>query len=170
LDEDGGMKPWYAANARALLENRQKGLTPDAPVVVSLIDGNFGLLTLRVFDDMPAERLEWRMLVNLDVWIWADASVPLGRILLLTERIARVRPKRLCLRFDRPFRFEMPDGSINATDTHDVDVGDGWHLPAIEEVPEQHGFYWCPVNISHTPLGDQLRNALTRTHRLGTFL
>jgi hypothetical protein len=166
-------RPWYAAGARKLLENRQHGMAPSGPVVVSLIGGSFGdvaAVTLHVHADMPAERLDWRMLVNLEVWLWADASIPLERVVLLADRIARARPKRLCLRFDHRFAFANGDGGTETIDTHDLDIGDGFHHDAIEEVPAIHAFLWSPVPVNGTPIERQLRNALRGTHQLGTWL
>lgn len=170
------MKPWYATNARQLLENRQRGLLPDGPVVVSLVGpkpSDLAAVTLQVHSDMPAERLEWRMLVNLEVWIWADASVPLERVLLIADRIAGIRPRRLVLRFSRPFSFTWNDGREDRDETintHDVEIGAGYHHRALADIPEQHDFLWCPVNASGTPIGAQLTRALAATHRLGTML
>jgi hypothetical protein len=170
------MRPWYAANARTLLEARQKGMVPTGPVVVSLIGGTFGdcaATALYVHADMPAERLDWRMLVNLEAWIWADASIPLERILLLADRIAKVRPRRLVLRFDRPFSHTWDDCEKERTasfDTHDVDIGSGYHTHAIADVPALHSFYWLPIAMNATPIERQLRAALTRVHQPGTLL
>jgi hypothetical protein len=64
------MKPWYAINARRLLEDRQRASCPSIPCPWSLATRrNPGCLYVK--PDMPVERLDWRMLVNLPVWIWA---------------------------------------------------------------------------------------------------
>lgn len=166
-------RPWYAAGARSLLDNRKQGTVPDGPVVVSLIGGEFrdvAALTLHVHADMPADRLDWRMLVNLEVWVWADATVPLERVLLVLDRIAQARPKRLCLRFNHRFTFSGADGGTETIDLHDLDIGDGFHHEAIEEVPAIHAFLWSPVPMNGTPVERQLRNALRGTHQPGTWL
>jgi hypothetical protein len=165
-------RPWYAAGARNLLESRRQGMAPAGPVVVSLIGGQFAecaAMTLHVNADMPAERLDWRMLVNLEVWIWADASIPLERVLQLADRIAQVRPRRLVLRFDRAFRFTRADGEIESIDTHDLDIGAGYHT-VIAGIPETHAFFWNPIAVNGTPLEQQLRRSLAATHQPGTVL
>jgi hypothetical protein len=146
------MKPWYAGNARQLLEARRQGKTPDGPVIVSTIGTIPGATALHVNADDPLERLDWRMLVNLEVLVWSDASTPLPRLMALCEQIAKARPRRLVLRFDR------------SGETHDVEIGSGQHHRALSDTPEQHDFVWCPINSSLTPLADQLTAALVQQH------
>lgn len=170
------MKPWYASNARELLEMRKRGRIPDGPVAVSLIGGQYAdcaAMTLHVQDDTPIDRLDWKMLVNLEVWIWADPSVPLSKLTVLADRIAQVRPRRLVLRFDHPFKFTWNDGKKDieeSIDTHDVDIGSGYHNQGIGELPATHAFLWCPIPCNGTPLEHQLRRALRATHTPGTWL
>lgn len=169
-------RPFYAVGARALLDTRKQGQAPARPVVVSLIGGEYRDMTdtvLQVRDDMPLERLDWRMLVNLEVWVWANQTVPLAKVLALLDRIARARPKRLCLRFDHPWRYSVEvDGEPHEhrIDVHDVDIGDGFHIPAVEEVPAIHEFLWSPVNLTCTPLSAQLHRAAMNTHPAETIL
>lgn len=144
------MKPWYAINARQLLDDRKAGLVPAGPVSVVLTGNTEPHPALYVKDDMPAERMDWRMLVNLEVWIWSDPSVPLGRLLRIARDIAAVRPKRLTIRFE-----------VGA-DVHDVDVGHGLHQPAIADAAPIHDFTWAPMDLSLTPVGARLRAALVR--------
>ena len=167
------MKPWYATNARDLLEARRQGMVPNGPVVVSLIGGGFDKVaaaTLYVHDDTPIERLDWRMLVNLEVWLWASGSVPLDRVLHLLDAIARVRPRRLCLRFDHAWSWVSDDGIEFKADTHDVDVGTGYHVPAIRDLPAVHEFHWEPIALNWTPIERRLQRAALGKHALGTVL
>lgn len=138
------MRPWYAQGAKALLAARQAGHTQAEPVQVSLcgLDGQ-----IRVTADMPTDAMDWRMLVNLPVWVWADSKVPLQRLLASLDRIARCRPAMLILRFER-------DG------VHDVEVGTGTHIPAVLDIPADHRFEWVPINLSGTATGAKLRKAL----------
>ena len=143
-------RPWYATNARNLLELRQRNLKPAEPVVVSLVGGDFRDVAETVLyarRDMPVDRMDWRMLVNLPVWVWADSKVPLQRLLASLDRIARCRPAMLILRFER-------DG------VHDVEVGTGTHIPAVLDIPADHRFEWVPINLSGTATGAKLRKAL----------
>jgi|GEM_PF-3136856 hypothetical protein len=165
-------QPWYAANARDLLQARQRGQKPAGPVVVSLIGGEFGSVAsvaLYVRQDAPLDRFDWRMLVNLEVWVWADSSVGLGILVELLDRIASIRPKRLCLRFDHAWSQDV-DGVTFEQSTHDVDIGTGYHHPAIEDVPETHAFVWEPMALNHTPIERRLAAATARKHRAGTVL
>lgn len=167
------MKPWYATNARDLLETRQQGLMPDGPVVVSMIGGEFDEVaasTLYLRPDMPLERMDWRMLVNLEVWLWASDKVPLPRVLQALDGIARARPWRLCLRFDHPYHFDAADGTRYHFDTHDVDVGQGFHLPQVVDLPPVHEFLWAPTTLQGTPLEYRLRSAALQVHQRGTVL
>lgn len=141
------MKPWLAINARRLLEDRQKGILPGAPVSVVLTDDSQPAPALYVKDDMPIDRLDWRMLVNLEVWLWASPEVPMSRWMRVAKAIAAVRPLRLTLRFE-------VDGQV-----HDVDVGHGLHTD-LPESPAVHEFTWTPMDLSLTPLGAQLRREL----------
>ena len=154
------MKPWYAKNARWLLEIRQKGMVPSSPVVVSMVGGEFTETAIFVHDDMPIERLDWRMLVNLDVWIWATRKAILKSVLDVTFAVAKCRPKTLFLRFEDDF------GQI-----HDVDVGSGWHHDGIPgAVPPNHEFLWWPQRTCISSIGTHLQRALCSKHPQRTYL
>lgn len=142
-------RPWYATNARDLLETRQQGHMPPEPVVVSLVGQQFTETALYVRPDMPADRLDWRMLVNLDVWVWAGAQVPLPRIAETTWRIAQARPRELTLRFDAADRI------------HDINCGSGHHAPAVAGLPPEHSFWWLPMNVGGTEIGTRLLRSIT---------
>lgn len=154
-------RPWYATNARELLESRKRGMAPDGPVAVSMIGGTFpaAAATLYVRDDTPLERLDWRMLVNLDVWLWADRSIALSKVHAVLGATARARPKSLFLRFGNP------QGIV-----HDIEVGIGEHLPAVMEFPAVHQFTWCPTNNAASKVGAQLRRSLLAQHPAFTIL
>lgn len=137
-------RPWYAIGAKPLLLARQSGLTQDAPVEVSLCSKPG---QIEVTPDMPTDALDWRMLVDLTVWVWADATVPLKRLLATLDRIARCRPSMLILRFE-------------SAGVHDVEIGTGLHLPAVLDVPAQHAFEWVPINLTGSAIGTKLRKAL----------
>jgi hypothetical protein len=145
---------WFASNARDMLEARRRGFTPDCPVVVTMVGGSFEQPTLYVQSDMPANRLDWSMLVNVDVWVWASFSESVERIAAVVQDIAKAKPRSLFL------RFEDRDGHV-----HDVDCGSGTHRPGLPEhgIPAEHSFIFCPINSAGTKLGSRLRNALART-------
>jgi len=152
------IRPWYAQNARQLLENRQHGMTPDGPVVVSLVAGEFDHPALFVHADMPHDRLDWRMLVNLTVWVWASSKAPLQQVLDTVYRIATAKPKELILRFE------------HADIVHDIEVGYGHHLPSVAGVSAVHQFQWSPINVGGTSLGYRLKKALLSKKPNGEFL
>lgn len=155
------MSPWYATNARDLLETRRQGFALRRPVAVSLIGGNFEAFTsaaLYVRPQMPVERLDWRMLVNLDVWLIGSKDAALDWLLATASRIAQAQPHELVLRFG--------DGG----DWHDVEIGTGLHIPPVADLPAVHRFDWVPINCSGTRLGSQLRRALINTHARWTRL
>ena len=152
------MTPWYATNARGLLEARKQGRSPPGPVVVSLVGQHFTETALFLRPDMPADRLDWRMLVNLDVWVWASAEVSMQWIVDTTWRIARVRPKELTVRFEH-------SGHV-----HDVDCGSGHHLPAVADIAPVHQFQWAPINVGGTALGKRIKQALLAAHPYGEIL
>lgn len=167
------MTPWYAVNARDLLEARRHGALPAGPVVVSAIGGDFGRVasaTLYVHEDMPADRMDWRMLVNLEAWVWADRTVPLVRLLQLLDGVARARPRRLCLRFDQPWSWVSPAGREFVADVHDVDIGEGYHVLAVRDLPDMHEFHWCPFPLNFTPVESRLCQAARGLHPEGTVL
>lgn len=151
--------PWYASNARTLLDMRRQGLKPERPVNVSLMgpipDPH---LTLYVRDGMPIDRLEWRMLVNLDVIVWADAGIAFDRVMGTVWAIANVRPSGLQLCF------------LHGNAWHLIDCGSGYHLPAVAEVEALHEFCWQPLNFGATVFGNRLRTAMTRAHKAGVKL
>ena len=151
------MKPWYATNARDLMNTREQGLMPAGPVVVSLVGGEFPMPTIYVRQDMPVDRLDWRMLVNLDVWLWAGPEAALTWLLTTADRIAQARPKSLVLRFEDK-------------DVHDVEIGTGLHIPAVKTLPACHTFTWTPINCSGTRWGARLRKALMGVHPCWTEL
>lgn len=153
------MRPWYATNARDLLATREQGLVPAGPVIVSMVPQEFAESpVLYVRQDMPTDRLDWRMLVNLNVWLWATPECPLAWVLATAARIAAARPRSLFLRFE--------EGSV----VHDVEVGEGLHLPPVREIPAQHSFTWVPINCSGSLWGARLRQALIATHPRWTEL
>ena len=146
-------KPWYATNARNLLDMRKQGTKPAGPVVVSLIGGNFHDIAetvLHVRQDMPVDRLDWRMLVDLDVWVWAGPDAPIDWIVDTTWRIAQARPRELLVRFE------------TLLEIHDINIGSGTHRPAIASLPPEHGFLWLPINVGGTRIGYRILKSLTR--------
>ncbi len=145
-------RPWFAVNARSLLETRQQGQMPPEPVVVSLVGQQFTETALYVRPDMPVDRMDWRMLVNLEVWVWASAQAPLERITETAWRIAAARPRELVLRFEAGERV------------HDINCGSGHHAPAVADIPPEHGFWWLPMNVGGTEIGARLLRALVAHH------
>jgi hypothetical protein len=151
------MKPWFAQGARRLLEARESGLMPEGAVIVSMLDRDIpGALVVK--KDMPVDRMNWRMLVNLDVYVAANRSADLSWLLETTSRIAQCRPANLHVRFE--------DGD----ELHDVEVGEGLHLPSVGGLPAVHSFDWVPINCSGTQMGARLRKALIQKHPRWTAL
>lgn len=150
-------RPWYAINARRLLEDRQRGLVPQDAVAVVLTDDTIPAPAVYVKADMPLDRLDWRMLVNLQVWLYADAGVALDRVLKVARSIAAIRPGELVLRF-------------NADGLHDVEVGAACHFPGVADLQPVHQFTWNPINLSCTAIGAKLRRALLAEHPQGYVL
>ena len=146
------MTPWYATNARQLLDARRQGMAPNGPVIVSLVGGTFHEPTLYAKPDMPVERLDWRMLVNLTVWVHATAQARMDWLTETVWRSAHCRPAELCIEFHHEGR------------EHAVDCGSGHHLPAIADIPAVHRFWWLPVNVGGTGLGYRLKRALLAQH------
>lgn len=142
------MKPWYAINARNLLDVRRQGVKPQGPVVVSLVGGEFTETVLYVKPDMPADAMDWRMLVNLDVWVWAGVGAALDRIVLTAWRVAQARPARLHVRFEHQRAM------------HEVECGAGWHQGG-NGWPADHGFLWWPLNLGGTDIGRRICTALS---------
>jgi hypothetical protein len=154
-------RPWYATNARDLLQARQQGFAPAGPVVVSMVGGDFADVaerTLHVRDDMPIERLDWRMLVDLQVWLWANAGVALDRLMQVVDGIARARPRGFALQFE------------HGGQAHGIDFGVGVHVPAVLNLPAVHEFLWAPTTINGTRLEQQLRRAALARHPRRTVL
>lgn len=151
--------PWYASNARDLLDMRMHGLKPERPVNVSLMgqipDGN---LTLYVRETMPIDRLDWRMLVNLDVIVWADSGIPFDRVIGTVWAIAKVRPTALQLCF------------LHRDAWHLIDCGSGYHMNPVADVPAVHSFHWQPINVGSTAIGYRLKAAMTKNHKPGVTL
>lgn len=144
------LQPWYALNARQLLSARQSGMRPDGVVQVTLTRAESPPGALLVRPDMPADRLDWRMLADLPVWLWSDTSVPLDRLLRVVRDVAARRPSALLLRF------------IAAEHVHDIEVGSGTHRPAVADIPAEHAFVWLPLNLAGTTIGARLTRALQR--------
>ena len=145
-------RPWFASNARTLLEARQNGMSPDGVVTVSMMGSVSGGLTLFVRDDMPTDRLDWRMLVNLPVVVWANSQMPFDRVDAVVHGIAKVRPSDLQLCF------------VHDEQTHLIDCGSGWHRPPVADIPAAHEFQWNPINLGGTALGYRLKAALKKNH------
>lgn len=142
------LQPWYALNARQLLANREAGMRPAGTVQVTLTTAENPPGALLVRPDMPADRLDWRMLVDLPVWLWSDTTVPLDRLAAIARAIAGRRPSALLLRF------------LTGETVHDIEVGYGNHRPAIADIPAEHAFVWVPLNLGGTLIGSRLTRAL----------
>jgi hypothetical protein len=149
---------WYAANARNLLSTRRQGLAPQGPVVVSLVGQEFEQTALYLRPDVAPDRFDWRMLVNLDVWVWASPAASLDWVIETVWRIAKSRPAELALRFE------------HGDKTHDIDCGTGIHHPAIADIPAVHEFIWLPINTGGSALGYRILRALTAQHPKGQML
>jgi hypothetical protein len=154
-------RAWFATNARNLLESRKNGYVPSGPVVVSMIGGDYpeAADTLYLREDMPLDRMDWRMLVDVEVHLWANRTVPLGRAQQVVAAIASARPARLVLRLGT-------HGGI----VHDIEVGDGFHIRAVRDIPAEHRFTWCPINLTGSGVGAKLRRALLAQHPAFTTL
>lgn len=151
-------KPWYAVNARALLETRRQGMKPEGWVTVALAGGQFDGTTLYVHDDMPLDRLDWRMLAGLQVVVEAAPVVTVDRIERVVRGIAAVKPEELRL------HFATPDG-----DLHQIDVGTGVHHAAVGDLPACHDFHWAPIALRGTRGERALVRALLQ-HQPGGIL
>jgi len=154
-------QPWYATNARSLLDLRQRGSRPAEPVVVTLVGGDFhdiAQIVLYARQDMPAERLDWRMLVDLEVWLWAGPAAPMGWIAETAWRIAQARPRELLIRWESGSRI------------HDINLGSGTHRPAAAGLPPEHRFWWLPMNVGGTLIGYRILKALKAAHSPETLL
>lgn len=152
------MKPWYATNARDLLETRRQGMQPEGPVNVAMDGGSFEGTALYLRPDMPLDRMDWRMLVNLEVWLWASPAVPLDRVLDASLRIAHAKPSRLFLRFD--------DGE----QVHDIEIGSGTHRGPVADIPPEHTFCWSPIHLGWAQIGKRLCQALRTKHRMWSYV
>lgn len=151
-------RPWFASNARSLLEARQNGLSPDEPVTVSIMGNVAEGTTLFVRDNMPADRMDWRMLVNLQVVVWANSKTQFDRVDAVLFGIAQARPKELQLCF------------VHGETCHLIDCGSGWHRPAVMDIPASHEFLWQPINLGATDLGYRIKAALHKNHKPGARL
>ncbi len=149
---------WYAANARSLLAARRQGLAPEGPVVVSLVGQSFDQPTLYCQPGTAPERMDWRMLVNLQVWVWASPVAALDWVVETVWRIAKAKPAELALRFEHGDRI------------HDIDCGTSSHHPAIADIPAVHDFLWLPINTGGSALGYRILRTLTNHHPKGQIL
>lgn len=142
----------YAINARDLLESRKHGHRPGS-VTVSLVrvDGRCDELALYLRPDMAIDRMDWRMVVDLDLVVLADASVPLDRVLQVCADLGRAKPRTLVLQFLDGTGFP-----------HTVDIGAGCHRRGVPEqrIPPEHSFFWLPINTAGTRIGGRLKAAL----------
>jgi hypothetical protein len=159
-------RPWYATNARDLLETRRQGFRPERPVHVSLMGPVFDELTLYVHDDMPLDRLDWRMLVNVEVVVLAQSSVAFDRIVTVLKGIAKAQPSEMQLCW------------LHRDEWHLIDCGTGTHsprmtfdaLPDVDPVEALHDFFWRPINLGATATGYRLKAALHKSIPPGTHL
>lgn len=151
-------RDWLPMNGRRLLDQRKRGVMPSAPVSVVMDvmhDEDFAWPVLMLGSEEPTERMDWRMLVNLEVWVWANATQPMARVAAVIGDIAKVNPKALTLRF------------LDAADAvHDVDCGSGTHRAGLPShgIRAEHNFIFCPVNSTGSRLGRQLCTALERVN------
>lgn len=146
-------RPWFATNARDLLETRRQGFRPDGPVHVSFMGPVADAVTLFVHDDMPVERMDWRMLVNVEVVVLAQSGVPFERIVTVLKAISDAKPSELQLCF------------LHRDEWHLIDCGSGAHIQAVADVPALHDFRWQPINLGGTALGYRLKAAICKVHK-----
>lgn len=147
-------RPWYAGGARQLLDERKRGMKPPEPVVVHMSGPvQRGGTPLQVNPEMPIARLDWRMLVNLEVWLCADHLRPVADILTVVLAIAHVKPRDLILRFTDQRGF-----------VHDIAVGTGHHTLGLPEhgIAPEHSFLFGPINLSGSRIGRAFTAALAR--------
>ena len=145
---------WYAINARDLLEQRQHGHKPPGPISVVMDGSNVDSPALYLRSDMPVDRMDWRMLVDCEVWLWASLTTPFDRLERVARDIAEVVPSRLVVRF-----------TDRSGELHDIEVGSGSHRKGIPDlgIAPEHEFIWCPINLSGTTPGARMKRALART-------
>lgn len=140
-----------------LTDMRRAGVRPGAPVHVAFSDP--AVVGLTIFMRDAARRpIDWRVLVDLDVVVWADAETPFGDVCASLTAIAKARPRELQLCF------------LHADEWHLIDCGTGRHWPAVADVPVYHEFHWLPLNLGGTTMGYRIKFALDKTLRPGSFL
>jgi len=152
-------RPWFAINARNLLDSRMHGMVPESQVNVSFIgQPQTDDITLIVRDDMPVDRLDWRMLVNLNVMVLADKTTPFSRAQRALQDIAKCRPAWL--------QFALLFGD----EYHVVDCGSGFHIAAVGAIQGRHEFVWFPLAPKQTPIARRATQALRNLIRPGVCL
>ncbi|CAN5715280.1 hypothetical protein BH10PSE18_BH10PSE18_08100 [soil metagenome] len=145
---------WHPRNGRELLDQRKRGELPTSPVHV-VMDvmhrEQFDWPALYLRSEDAVERMDWRALVNTEVWVWADATQPLDRIVQVVRDIADVCPRSLTLRF-------AGDKGV----VHDVDCGSGTHRAGAPQhgIPPEHSFLFYPVNSTGSAIGRRFCRAL----------
>jgi hypothetical protein len=121
---------------------------------VSLIGGEFreAANTLYLREDMPLERMDWRMLVDVEVHLWANRATPLAQ--------GAAGPRRHRARGPRPVpALRQPGGTV-----HDIDIGDGLpHAPRPRH-PRGAPLHLVPNEQRRQQVGAKLRRALLAQH------
>ena len=140
-----------------LTEMRLAGMRPDGPVNVAFIDPTASGLTLHM-RDAARKPFDWRVLVGLDVIVWADTKTPFSDVAAVVVAIAKARPSELQLCF------------LHSEAWHLIDCGSGRFQPDVQDVPGHHEFQWQPINLGATEMGYRLKAALHKTMKPGAFL
>lgn len=140
-----------------LTDMRRAGLRPDRPVHVAFTDPAVAGLTL-FMRDAARRPFDWRVLVGLDVIVWADAKTPFSDVSSTVVAIAKARPSELQLCF------------LHGDAWHLIDCGSGRFQPDVQDVPGHHEFQWQPINLGATDMGFRLKVALRKTLNAGVFL
>jgi hypothetical protein len=153
-------RAWFATNARNLLESRRNGYVPSGPVVVSMIGGEYpeAADTLYLREDMPLERMDWRMLVDVEVHLWANRKCRWAA----------------CSRLSRQSRAPGPRGLSCASEPTAASCTTSKSATAStcarSRHPREHRFTWCPINLTGSGVGAKLRRALLAQHPAFTTL
>jgi hypothetical protein len=140
-----------------LTEMRRAGMRPDRPVNVAFTDPAASGLTL-FMRDVTRRPFDWRVLVGLDVIVWADTKTAFAEVSRTVVDIARARPAELQLCF------------LHGEEWHLIDCGSGRFQPDVQDVPGHHEFQWQPINLGSSAMGYRLKAALHKTIKPGAYL
>ena len=145
----------YAINAMNLLGMQRHGMQPEGPVMVEMGRDARTKAPRSTSSPTLTERMDWRMLVNLQVAVEPRSSDSLDRLLRAVRDIAASRQLTCCCAL---------------LNTGSIEVGSGYAPPGRAEPFLPTFVYLVPISLTGSAVGAGLRRCVSQAGSTGGHL